>query len=366
MSEEGDASGEKSHEPTQKRLDDARRKGDVAKSDEVAVAAAYLGLLLALAAAGAGMAAGAGGALSAFLANADRLSGVILGPGGRGVALALLGEAALAIAPLFLLPLAGAALALIAQRAIVVAPPNLAPKLSRVSPITALGQRFGPTGLMEFAKRMVKMTAVTIAAGWLLLGEIDAVVGTVRAAPAAAVTLMMDLVARLLVVVTVLAAAIAALDLIWVRYDHRRKLRMTLQELRDETKESEGDPYLKQKRRQRATDIATNRMLTDVPKADVVIVNPTHYAVALAWSRKKGSAPHCVAKGADELAMTIREIAGEAGVPIQRDPPTARALHAGLEIGQEIPPEMYRAVAAAIRFAEQMRARARERTGQRG
>jgi len=138
-----------------------------------------------------------------------------------------------------------------------------------------------------------------------------------------------------------------------------RNNRMSHQEMRDEIKQSEGDPYMKQSRRQRGYDIATNRMLVDVPKADVVIVNPSHYAVALRWDRSAGSAPRCVAKGTDEVAARIREVAMAAGVPIQRDPPTARALHASVAIGAEIRPEHYRAVAAAVRFAETMRARAR-------
>ena len=117
---------------------------------------------------------------------------------------------------------------------------------------------------------------------------------------------------------------------------------------------------MKSQRRQRAQAIAMNRMLADVPKADVIVVNPTHYAVALKWSRKSGRAPVCLAKGVDEAAARIREIAATAGVPIHSDPPTARALHASVETGQEIRPEHYAPVAAAIRFAESMRRRARE------
>jgi flagellar biosynthetic protein FlhB len=138
---------------------------------------------------------------------------------------------------------------------------------------------------------------------------------------------------------------------------------MSHQEIREETKQSEGDPYMKAERRQRGREIATNRMLLDVPKADVVIVNPTHYAVALQWARTRGSAPVCVAKGQDDVALRIREIAAEAKVPIHSDPPTARALHAAVEIGHEIRPEHYRAVAAAIRFADRMRKAARARGG---
>jgi flagellar biosynthetic protein FlhB len=118
---------------------------------------------------------------------------------------------------------------------------------------------------------------------------------------------------------------------------------------------------VKAQRRGRAEAIATNRMLLDVPKADVVIVNPTHVAVALKWSRAKGSAPACVAKGEGELALKIREVAATAGVPLHADPPTARALHATVAVGREIAPEHYRAVAAALRFAERMRRAARSR-----
>ncbi len=150
-------------------------------------------------------------------------------------------------------------------------------------------------------------------------------------------------------------------DLLWQRFDHARKLMMSFQELRDEAKESEGDPHLKSERRRRGQEIATNRMLADVPTADVVVVNPTHYAVALKWSREKGSAPVCVAKGVDEVALRIREAATVAGVPIRSDPPTARALHATTELGEEISHEHYAAVAAAIRFSEEIRAKARER-----
>ena len=165
----------------------------------------------------------------------------------------------------------------------------------------------------------------------------------------------------LLAITCLIAVAIAGVDLVWQRFDHARKLRMSFQEMREETKQSEGDPHMKAQRRSRAEAIATNRMLLDVPKADVVIVNPTHYAVALKWARTKGSAPVCVAKGEGEVALRIREIAATAGVPVHSDPPTARALHATVEIGREIAPEHYRAVAAAIRFADRMRKAARAR-----
>ena len=136
---------------------------------------------------------------------------------------------------------------------------------------------------------------------------------------------------------------------------------MTHKELRDEQKQAEGDPYMKQERQARGRSIATNRMLDSVPDADVVIVNPTHYAVALQWDRSRPEAPRCVAKGVDQIAWRIRERAEEAGVPIHADAPTARALHAAVDLGEEIAPEHYAPVAAAIRFAEAMRQKARKR-----
>jgi flagellar biosynthetic protein FlhB len=158
-----------------------------------------------------------------------------------------------------------------------------------------------------------------------------------------------------------IAVAIGGIDLVWQRFDHARKLKMSFQELKEEARQSEGDPHMKAQRRSRAEAIATNRMLLDVPKADVVIVNPTHYAVALKWSRNRGTAPVCVAKGEGEVALRIRTVAGKAEVPIHSDPPTARALHATVEVGREIRPEHYRAVAAAIRFSDRMRQAAKAR-----
>jgi flagellar biosynthesis protein FlhB len=361
VSEENEQSGEKVHEPTPRRLEQAREKGNVAKSTDVTAAAAYLGLLAALLAGGMMALDRGAGSLTVFLAHPDRLEGLVLGPGGARLAGEIVGQALLALAPIFLMPMAAVVAALVAQQAVTFAPDKIKPKLSRLSPVENAKQKFGPTGLVGFLKALVKLCAIAIALTLILWGEIGRIVGSVRAAPAAAAGMMMELLTTLLIAATAIAVAIAAIDLVWQHYDHRRKLRMTHQELRDEVKQSEGDPHLKAQRRQRAEAIATNRMLLDVPGADVVIVNPTHYAVALKWSRARGSAPACVAKGVDGVALNIRERAEASGVPIHADPSSARALHATVEIGQEIRPEHYRAVAAAIRFADRVRATARAR-----
>lgn len=363
MSGETSGGGEKTFDPTPKRLEDARRRGDIAKSDEMTGAGVYLGLLLAALAGAAALTHGTAIALSAFIGQADLLTGVVLGPGGGTVMSGMLASIGWGLMPLFVLPAAGAVLALFAQQGIVFAGSKLQPKLDRLSPIAQIKQKFGPTGLVEFLKRVVKMIAVTAVVYLVLWSELDTVIGTVSATPGATTALLLDMVLKLLIGVTLLACAVAAIDYSWVQFDHKRKQKMSLQELRDEAKEAEGDPALKTKRRQRATEIATNKMLADVPTADVVVVNPTHIAIALKWSRAPGTAPVCVAKGQGTIAAKIRELAEGAGVPVHRDVPTARALYDLVEIGHEIPPDHYRPVAAAIRFAEDMRRRMRERNG---
>jgi flagellar biosynthetic protein FlhB len=167
---------------------------------------------------------------------------------------------------------------------------------------------------------------------------------------------MLQMLTQFVIAVLIVSAAIAAIDYAWQRHSHLAKNRMTRQEVLDETKRSEGDPHLKARRRQRGQELATNRMLSDVKDAAVVVVNPTHYAVALAWTPQDDTPPVCVAKGVDEIAARIREEAQIHGVPIHSDPSTARALHASVSLGDPIEREHFAAVAAAIRFAQRMRA----------
>ncbi len=354
-------SGEKTHEATPQKLEKARKKGDIAKSADLSVAAAYLGLLVAFLAFGAAIIPRAAAGLAVFLSMPDRLEGQILGPGGLAVSGGILLRTIAPLAPIFIVPLALVLASLVGQRGFVVAPDKLIPKLSRISPISGAKNKFGLSGLVEFFKTFIKMLVVAVVVGFYLNGHFGAIIGLSRAAPASLVQTIFQVLVDLLTLITVFAVLVGVADLVWQRFDHARKQRMSLQEMKDEHKESEGDPHTKSQRRQKGRDIATNRMMQDVPKADVVVVNPTHYAVALQWSRKPGSAPKCVAKGEDEVAARIREVASVSGVPIHSDPPTARAIYASVKIGQEIRPEHYQAIAAALRFAEIMRKKARER-----
>ena len=292
MSQGGDDGGEKTFDPTPQRLAEARRKGDIPRSPDVTAAASYLALLAVCATAGTAALVGAASVLEIFVAQPDRLMGLVLGPGGPKLLGGIVGEVLIAVAPIFLVPIGAVLVSLFAQQAITFSGDKIQPKLSRLSILSNAKKKFGLSGLVEFLKSLVKLAAVAAALFFYLARDLDPMIGAAT-----------------------------------------------------------------------AEAIATNRMLLDVPKADVVIVNPTHVAVALKWTRAKGSAPACVAKGEGELALKIREIAGTAGVPLHEDPPTARALLATVEIGREIRPEHYRAVAAAIRFSDKMRTAARARGG---
>jgi flagellar biosynthesis protein FlhB len=355
---QGDDESDKPHEATPRKLEEARKRGEIPKMADLTATAAVGGFLLLALVPGGWMPMKLGELGQGLLDRADGFSAQLLG-GGTGAFDALMGALAVAVLPALLLPVAAVLAILIAFRGLVFAPEKLMPKASRISPLSNAKQKFGLSGLFEFAKNTVKLVIYATVLWVFLAARLPRLMAVMHQSPGQVVAEMMRLIVEFMAIVVVIMAAIGAIDFFWQRYDHLRRQRMSHQELREEFRQSEGDPYMKQARRQRATEIARNKMLADVPKADVVIVNPTHFAVALKWDRTSPGAPVCVAKGVDQVALKIRELAAEAGVPLHSDPPTARALHAGIEIGQEVAPEHYAPVAAAIRFAEAMRQKAR-------
>lgn len=351
---------DKQHEASQKKLADMRKEGQIARSQDMFSAAAYGGMLLAIVGPGFWAVAQGGAALTAILADADAHASALTATG-RPHFPFLIFPVLLPFAIFLLIPAIAVLAMITVQRAWLITPKNLAPKLSRISPVANAANKFGLNGLFEFAKSFLKLLLISVVLGVFLLRHLDQVIGTLALQPAGSMAVLFLMLRDFLVVVVAIAVVLGGLDYLWQVLRHRQRARMSRQEVQDEHKESEGDPHVKSQRRQRGQDYAMNRMLQDVPTADVVIVNPTHYAVALKWNRQSGRAPICVAKGVDEIAARIRERANLAGVPIHSDPPTARALHAALKIGDEIDRSHYKAVAAAIRFAEAMRQKARER-----
>jgi flagellar biosynthetic protein FlhB len=253
------------------------------------------------------------------------------------------------------IPAALIVLALIAQRALLFTPSKLQPKLSRISPLKNAMNKFGRSGLFEFAKSFVKLTVYSLCLAFFLRWNFDTIVGASAGSERGALLVLFELLNSFLSLAVLIATIIAGIDFGWQVSEHQRKNRMSHKDMHDEMKDSEGDPHLKQARRSRAQEVAMNQMMSELPFADVVIVNPTHYAVALKWEGSRATAPICVAKGVDEIAMRMRAVASDSLVPVHSDPPTARALFAVVEIGSEIRPEHYAAVAVAIRFAETLR-----------
>lgn len=356
---EDDSAVEKEFEPTEQKLTEQRRKGEVPRSTDLNTAAAFLGLLLAGTIAGQTTLTELGTLGAVILGQADTLAIQMTGRATPPMG-GILAKVALATLPLFALPLVLVIGSVVLQRALIFAPEKLQPKLSRISILSNAKQKFGREGLFEFGKSAVKLGIITTLLWLFLVQNLELILGSMTLHTAIANAEMLALLLRFLTLVFVVWAALGAVDYLWQRAQHLRRNRMSHQDMRDEVKQSEGDPHAKGERRRRGREIASNRMLDAIADANVVIVNPTHYAVALKWSPQSPSAPVCVAKGVDEIAARIRERAAAAGVPIHSDPVTARALYATVRLDAEIRPEHYAAVAAAIRFAETVRARVRK------
>ena len=352
---------EKSHEPSQRKLDDARKKGELVRSADIITASTYAGMLLALMMTGVSSIQGLGGVLTTLIAQSGPLSQQMLENRAAPVATHLFQQILVWLGPWFALPVIMVLLSVVAQRAFVFAPTKLSPRLSRISLISNAKNKFGPGGLFEFLKSVFKLSIFGLCLGLFIYAKFPVLAETIQGEPAMFMSLMGTLAIQFLLIVVAVMAVFGGVDYLWQRHRHLQKHRMSHKELRDEHKEAEGDPHLKQERRARAQQVASHQMVAEVKASDVVIVNPTHYAVALKWSRKLGEAPVCVAKGVDELALQIREIARDNGVPVHADPPTARALHARVQVGDQIHEEHFRAVAVAIRFAEEMRQKARSK-----
>ncbi len=346
---------DKQYEASQHKLDEARKKGDFPRSTDLNTAAAYGGILAVGLSIGAISLVTFATQLSGLLAHSDTISTAVFAASGAPMMGGLMFSVGTSIIPWFAVPAVFVILSIIIQRGFVFAPSKLELKVSRISPISQAKNKFGRSGLFEFAKSFSKLVLYSTVLFIFLVGRMPDIMGAMSLSAGQVIATLLRLCASLLSIVLVIAMALGIVDYAWQRAEHLRKNRMSRKELTDEAKNSDGDPAMKQQRRQKGIAIAMNQMLADVPEADVIIVNPTHYAVALKWDRMGGGAPECVAKGVDLVAARIREVAQENGVPIHSDPPTARALHATIEVGEFIRRDQFKAVAAAIRFADRIR-----------
>jgi flagellar biosynthetic protein FlhB len=243
------------------------------------------------------------------------------------------------------------------QTGLMFTPEKVKPDWKKVSPLGGFKRIFGPDGLMQFVKSLAKVVMVAWV-GWMVMKPYIQPLQQLSALdPAAMLPLMVDILRRLVFAAAALMLAIAGFDWFWQRSRFLKRMRMTKEEQKEEFKNSEGDPHIKAKRRQIALQRSRRRMMAAVPSATMVVMNPTHYAVALRYEAGETAAPQCVAKGMDAVALKIRAMAEEHGVPVIEDPPLARALYAAVELDEFIPPAHYEAVAKLIGFIMQSSAR---------
>jgi flagellar biosynthetic protein FlhB len=347
MAEENEGAS-RTEEPTPHKLQQARDKGDVVKSADLAPLAALLAAASVVAIMGGDLATDMAMGLRGFVAESGALS--LSGGGGQ----VLLGRVMAVGAPMLLAVLVAAALAGAAgnlvQHGFLFTPQRLKPDWKKVSPVQGLKRIFGPDGLFHFAKTVVKIVLVSAVAWWAVRPSYEAMQALAAIGPAAILPLASDLLRRLVFAVGVLTAVIVGLDWLWQRQRFMQRMRMTKEELKEDFKQTEGDPYVKARQKQLRIQRSRRRMMAQVPEATVVIMNPTHFAVALKYEPGEAGAPACVAKGMDSLALKIRDVAQAAGVPVVQDAPLARALFAAVEIDEQIPPKHYEAVAKVIGF----------------
>jgi flagellar biosynthetic protein FlhB len=264
-------------------------------------------------------------------------------------------DALLAFLPLLLMFGVAALVAPLALGGWMFSTKSFMPDFKRMSPAAGLGRMFSAQSLVELAKAIAKSLLVGGVGAWMVWRKLPEAVALMNAPVQEALLHMMDLVLYVSGVVAGSLLLVAALDVPWQLYSFYKKLRMTKEEVKQEQKETDGDPHIKARIRQQQRAIARRRMMAEVPKADVVVTNPTHYAVALRYEEGRMSAPRVVAKGAEEVAARIRELAAEHRVPVLSAPPLARALHRHVELGHEIPAGLYTAVAEILAWVYQLK-----------
>lgn len=351
MAEDSDL--EKTEPASPRRLDKAREEGQVARSRE-------LGTFLAIV-------AGVGGLWYSGRHMYETLNGVLRG----GLwfdpriasdthvmletALNSAGQALLLVLPIFGLLMVVGIFSSVALGGFLLSPKALEPKFERMNPMKGIGRMFGTQTLIELIKTLAKAVLIGIVGVKVIWHYRDDMLALSQAAPTEALARGLDLVAVCCMLIAASLVIIVLIDVPWQLWNHSKQLRMSLEDVKQENKESDGDPYIKSRIRQQQRAMARRRMMTAVPDADVIVTNPTHYAVALKYHEGRGGAPTVVAKGASLIAAQIRALAAEHRVPMLEAPPLARALYHNVEIDHEIPAELYSAVAEVLAWVFQLR-----------
>lgn len=348
------STGEKTEQPTEKRLQDAKKKGQVAKSQDLTGAVLLIGavgtiwlvghfmadMLLSLVRDHLSSAVAFKGSFTLEMASSALTKGVL--------------EMFWVLAPLFIVVVVFAFLTNYLQIGSVFSTESISPKFEKLNPVEGFKQKFlKARAYVEFTKTLIKLIITAVVAGYVMWESREDIVRLIGKNPDVAAPFTLGLVIEIGLKIGLAFLVLGALDFLLQKLLHRRDLRMTKKELKDEYKETEGDPLIKAQRRSLHREILAQSLAAAVRDADVVLANPTHLAVALKYERGSSGAPIVTAKGADLMANQIRLIAAESGVPIKRDVPLARALYQ-LEVEDEIPEELYEAVAAVLQWVYSM------------
>jgi len=351
--------GDKTEAPTPRRRLEAREQGNIARSHDLSSAVMLLGMLLMLNWYGQGIVQALRGIMDRMLGPSsmrdfDAMTAV------RGFCGALV-QVGAAMTPLFIGAILIAVIVNLAQVGLFFNTKRLQPNLAALNPVRGLGKMFKGPGWVQMVMNLLKLLLV----GWVAYSAVAGRVGEIVMSQGLEFRQIFNLGASLVYAIgmriAIVLLILAILDYVYQRFRTEKELKMTKEEVKEEMRRMEGDPKIKQRRRQIAMQATMQRLKKDVPTADVVVTNPTHYAIALKYDPTGMSAPKVVAKGQDFLALKIREIAAEAGVPILERPPLARSLYQMVDVGQEIPEQFYAAVAEILAYVDELTGRSRRR-----
>lgn len=344
----------KTEEATPRKLADARLKGDVAKSPDVASALSLSGAAAVVLMSGGWFATSMAEQLLPFIAAPHTMLGGL--ETGAGVEIGT--NALWAIAPflglVMLATIIGGVGGNVAQSGLIFTAEKLKPDWSKVNPLAGFKRIFGPDGLFQFVKTFLKLLAVGFICWLVLKSHLRELENMAAMPPALILPLARDLAIALMMSTIIFLGFAAGADFLWQKYRFAERMKMSMEELKEDYKQSEGDPHVKAKLKQIRAQRSRQRMMQNVPKATVIVTNPTHYSVALRYE-SGDAAPVCVAKGVDALALRIREVAREHDVPIVENVPLARALYAAVDVDETIPREHFEAAAKVIGFVMQRR-----------
>lgn len=347
MADDQDES-QKTEEPTPKKLQEAQEKGEVAKSQEVRHWFILFSATVIILVSAKSSMAGIRDLLGQVLGSSYNVR--MSGNGLREYAADLFGGIFDYMTVPVIILMVGALLGAVIQHKPILSAEKIKPKLSKISPLAGLKRLFSMQNFVEIMKSIIKITIVGSVILFLVWPERDHLEQMMTRSPDDVLDVIYIMVLRILGGVVAVMAAIAGLDFMFQKFQHLKKLRMTKQEVKDEMKQTDGDPHVKARLRQIRQERARTRMMAAVPEADVVVTNPTHYAVALKYDQGKMEVPIVVAKGADHVALKIREVAKENNIPVLENPPLARALFATVEVDEEIQEDHYKAVAGVIGY----------------